>query len=300
MKSKKTIGIDIGGTKIYAGLVCEGRIIKSKKEKTPNSRQKVITLLGDLIEQLAEGEGAAGVGIGCAGFIDVEKGEVISSPNLPGWENVPLKRIIEERTSLPVFIDNDVNCAALAEFKLGAGQGKKNLVGIFVGTGIGGGIILNGQLIHGAAYSGAELGHITLKPNGPKCNCGRLGCLEAFAGGSSIINFTHRKVSAVHEITKAANEGKKWAILAIERAGKYLSLGIANLITILSPELVVLGGGVIKAAPRIVEIVKEQVPLMTLPMAMKGVEIKVTKLQDEAGLLGAALGVDECGMRNAD
>lgn len=293
MKSEKTIGVDIGGTKIYAGLVCEGKIIKSRKEKTPESRQGVITLLDDLIDELAEGAKVKGVGLGFAGYVDVEKGEVIFAPNLPGWENIPIKRIMEERTSLPVFVENDVNCVTLAEFKLGAGRGKKNLAAIFVGTGIGGGIILNGQLIHGATYSGAEIGHITLKLNGPKCGCGRLGCLEAFAGGSAIIRSVRRNVKAVHEITKAADEGKKWAILALERAGKYLSLGIANLITILSPELVILGGGVIKAAPRILEIVKEQIPLMALPIAMKGVEIKLARLQDEAGLLGAALGVEQ-------
>ncbi|MFH0775498.1 MAG: ROK family protein [bacterium] len=288
----KKIGIDIGGTKIQAGLVLGDTILKKAKAPTPPSGKDGLLLIETLLNELTKGEEIEDIGVGVAGFIDIEKGEVISSPNLPGWNGFPLRKAMEERFGKPVFVDNDVNCATLAEARFGAGAGKKNVLGIFVGTGIGSGMLIDGNLIHGATWSGVEIGHITIDPKGPACMCGRRGCLEAYSGGWAIMRHTRHKVADVDEVTKAAEEGKRWANLSLERAGRALSLAIANLITTLGPDVVILGGGVIKSAPRIFEMVKAQVPLIALPVAMKGVQIKVAKFAQEAALLGASLLVE--------
>jgi glucokinase len=199
---------------------------------------------------------------------------------------------MEERFKSPVFIDNDVNCATLAEARLGAAAGKKNVIGIFVGTGIGGGILIDGKLVHGATYSGAEIGHTTINPKGPVCICGRKGCLEAYSGGWAIMKYVGHKIKSVDEVVRLAAEGKRRASLSLERAGRALSIAIANLITTLSPDVVVLGGGVIKASPAIFEMVKTTAPLIALPVAMRSVQIKVAEFKEEAGFLGASLLVE--------
>ena len=196
---------------------------------------------------------------------------------------------MEERFERAVFVDNDVNCATLAEARFGAAAEKKNVIGIFVGTGIGSGMLIDGKLIHGATWSGVEIGHITINPKGPVCMCGRIGCLEAYSGGWAIMKHTRHKVKDVDEVVRAAKEGKRWANLSLERAGKTLSLAIANLITTLSPDVVILGGGVIKSAPKIFEMVQAQVPLIALSVAMRSVQIKMAKFKEEAGILGASL-----------
>ncbi|MBU1262950.1 ROK family protein [bacterium] len=286
---KKRIGIDIGGTKIQMGLVLGDTILKKAKAPTPTSAKDGLLLIETLLNELTKGEKIESIGIGVAGFIDLKKGEIISSPNLPHWNGFPLQRAMEERFGKPIFVDNDVNCATLVEARFGSAAGKKNIVGIFVGTGIGGGMLIDGKLIHGAAWSGVEIGHITIDPKGPVCRCKRKGCLEAYSGGWAIMKYARQGVKDVDEVVRAAEEGRRWANLSLERAGKALSLAIANLITILSPEVVILGGGVIKSAPCIFEMVKTQVPLIALPIAMRGVEIKVAKFKEEAGLLGASL-----------
>ncbi len=286
---KKRIGIDIGGTKIQLGLVLEDKILKKIKAPTPPSPKDGLLLIETLLNELTKGEEIAGIGIGVAGFIDIEKGEIISSPNLPFWNGFPLKKAMEERLECPIFVDNDVNCATLAEARFGAGAGKKNIIGIFVGTGIGSGMVIDGKLIHGAACSGIEIGHITINPKGAVCMCGRRGCLEAYSGGLAIMKYARHRVRDVDEVVRASEEGKEWANLSLRRAGRALSLAIANLITTLSPDIVILGGGVIKAAPTIFEMVKTQVPLIVLPVAMRGVQIEVAKFKEEAGFLGASL-----------
>lgn len=285
----KVIGIDIGGTKIYGGLVDKDKVIRTRREPTPPSPDEAVALLCDLVDELRQGEGICAVGVGMAGFIDVDQGKVISSPNLPGWTDVPLKEMLAEKVGLPIFMDNDVNCAVLAELKLGAGAGKRNLVAVFLGTGIGGGIVVNGGLVHGARFCGAEIGHMPIKLDGPRCACGLFGCLEALCSGPAIIKSTNKPLNSVTEISKAADEGEEWAISALERAGRYLTQGIAILVNALNPEIIVLGGGVIEACPRIFEIVREKIPSMALPQALEGLTIEVAKLHNEAGLLGAAL-----------
>ncbi|MDI6751558.1 MAG: ROK family protein [bacterium] len=285
----KRIGIDIGGTKIQAGLVLGDKILKKIKAPTPASAKDGLLLIETLLNELTKKEEIAGIGIGVAGFIDIQKGEIISSPNLPFWNGFPLKKAMEERFKGAIFVDNDVNCATLAEARFGVGIGKKNIVGIFVGTGIGGGILIDDKLIHGATCSGVEIGHITINPKGPVCMCGRRGCLEAYSGGWAIMKYACYKAKNVDEVVRLSKEGDKKANLSLERAGKGLSLCLANLITTLSPDMVILGGGVIKAAPIIFEMVKTQVPLIALPVAMRDVQIEMAKFKEEAGFLGASL-----------
>lgn len=283
------IGIDIGGTKIYAGLVRDDKVIRRRRKSTPADSEEGVELVSTLVDDLRDGEEIYGMGVGMAGFIDIDQGVLISSPNLPGWSNTPLKRLLEEKMGLPVFIDNDVNCATLAEFKLGAGVGRKDICAVFPGTGIGGGIIIDGRLIHGASFCGGEIGHIPIKLNGPRCACGLVGCLETLCSGPAIIKSTNRPLNSVTEISKAAEEGEEWAVSALEQAGGYLTQGIAILVNALNPEIVVLGGGVIEACPRMLEIVREKISFMALPQALKGLTIETARLRSEAGLLGAAL-----------
>ncbi|HAV43495.1 TPA: ROK family protein [bacterium] len=287
----KVIGIDVGGTKIYGGLVeGENKILRTKRGFTPAGFEEGVDFLSSLIKDLIEGEEIAGIGVGVAGFINFAQGIVISSPNLPGWSDVPLKRILEEKTGLPIFMDNDVNCATLAELKIGVGIGKKDLVAIFPGTGIGGGIVIDGRLIHGASFCGAEIGHIPIDPDGgPRCGCGRSGCLETLCSGPAIIRSTKRPLNSVDEVHLAAEEGEEWAIAALKRAARYLSQGIAIMVNALNPEMVVLGGGVIEALPKMVDLVRREVWSMALPQALKGLKIEVAKMHGEAGFMGAAL-----------
>ncbi|MBU0630842.1 MAG: ROK family protein [Candidatus Margulisbacteria bacterium] len=284
------IGVDLGGTKIAAALVsATGKIVTDVNIPTEASKGKthVLGAINKAIRHLIQTspEPVKAIGLGVPGPILYEKGIVIGPPNLPGWKQVNLKKILEKEFSRPVFIDNDANCAALAEARFGAGVGRRHFIYITVSTGIGGGIIINGQLYRGANGSAGEFGHMIIDSQGFTCGCGNVGCFEAMASGTAV-----RKRAGMDgaSVELAARQGDKKALAVINETAHYLAIGISNLVNIFNPELVILGGGVSKMRELLLNPVRKEFKKYALYLPAKSVKIVRAKLGTNAGILGAA------------
>jgi glucokinase len=250
----------------------------------------------------------AGIGIGAPGAVDFETGTVIFAPNLDGWKEVPLKKELEKQLGVPVFVENDGNVAVLGVHVAELKAKPRNVIGIFVGTGIGGGVIINGELYSGFNHTAGEIGHMVIDINGPKCGCGSRGCFEAVASRTAIFQRIKAGVKEGEktlltdmlgddledlrsgDLRKAIRRGDKFVAKVIEQAAEYIGIGVGNLVNILGPEVVVLGGGVMEAlademSPTILKTAKAH----AMPGTMKNVEIVVSKLGDNAGITGAAV-----------
>ena len=313
--STYVVGVDMGGTKILSAVIdAEGNILGTAKvpTKADAGTSVVIDRIADSIQKAIgkSGINAASieaVGIGAPGPLDPKTGVVIFAPNL-GWRDVPLKTELEARIGIQTFVDNDVNVGTLGEHVFGAGQGVQNVVGIFVGTGIGGGIILQGELFHGASKTAGEIGHIIVKAGGPKCGCGTRGCLEALAsrtamakqfqkailkqGKKSVISkLTDGDLSAIRSgvLAKAVRANDKLTLKVFKRVTKYLGIGIGSIVNFLNPEMIVLGGGVVEALDdTFLDDIRAAAKKYALPNTLDGVEIVQAKLGDNSGILGAA------------
>ena len=313
---KYVVGVDMGGTKILAAIITgDGTILSRAKTATKAHKDptKVIDRIADCINKAIKQAGLSkasiqSVGIGAPGPLDPKDGVIIFAPNL-NWYNVPLKKELESRLNIPTFLDNDVNVGTVGEFTHGAGQGANSLVGIFVGTGIGGGIILNGKLFHGTNKTAGEIGHIIVKANGPKCNCGNSGCLEAISSRTAITKKIRKAVlkqgrkSHILELNdgnldnirsktlaKAVASGDKVTIEVIRRTAKYLGIGIASVVNFLNPEMIILGGGVVEALDdEFIKRIRKFAKAYALPNTMDGIEIVTAKLGDDAGVIGASV-----------
>lgn len=310
------LGIDLGGTKILAAVVDDrGAIVGMAKKKTradlgPDAviQRIVETASKALAAAKTSAKNVAGIGIGAPAPVDYETGVVYSAPNLPGWDEIPLGARLQAEFGVPVRVDNDVNLGTFGEFSLGAGRGCQHMVGIFVGTGVGGGIIVDGQLHRGFRYAAGEIGHMIVQPQGPLCSCGKQGCLEAFASRTAIERFVRAALeegrqSVVAELM-AADEGRltssaiKQALLAgdpvmvqaIEQAQLYLGLLVANLVNALDPEMVVFGGGVVEAlGDAFLQPIRDLAPANYLQQrGADRIRIVPATLGDHAGVLGAA------------
>ena len=309
------VGVDMGGTKILAAVVgLNGQIVARLKvmTKAEKGADDVINRISDCISESIEkanlrASQIRAIGIGAPGVVDPVAGEVLYAPNLH-WSNVPLKGALENLLNIPVFVDNDVNLGTLGEQALGAGRGVDNLVGIFVGTGIGGGIVLNGKLFYGANRTAGEIGHVILKPGGPKCSCGNRGCLEALASRTAISRYVRKAISRQGKksilpelnggnlnmvrsraLAKAVEKGDKLTLKAIRRARHYLGIGVATVVGLVNPQVVVLGGGLIEAlGDDFVNGVHHAASKLALPNAMNGVDVMSATLGDDAGAIGAA------------
>jgi glucokinase len=299
-KSPLVIGTDIGGTNLRVGIVNnKGKVLK--KTKRPVS-EDVLNELVEEIEALREEGPFSAIGLGVAGVVDRGRGIVVRSPNLPQINGVPFVKALQERFSLPVFIENDANAHALGEAWLGAGKKFKSFVLLTLGTGIGGGVVHKGQLLDIAA----ELGHITVEGDGPQCACGNNGCLETFASATAVVTYVvdaieqgqdsvlkqaHRgnfyRITA-EEVYKAALDGDGLARAAIKRAGRYLGIGVASLINIFSPEAVVIGGGLSGAWQLLAPEMIKELEKRAFPELVARVKVRRAELSDDAGLLGAA------------
>ena len=271
--STNVVGVDMGGTKILSAVIdAEGNILGTAKvpTKAEEGTSVVIDRIANCIQKAIDESGVASdsiqaVGIGAPGPLDPATGVVIFAPNL-GWRDVPLKAELETRVGIPTFVDNDVNVGTLGEHVFGAGKDVQNVVGIFVGTGIGGGIILQGELFHGASKTAGEIGHIIVKADGPRCGCGTRGCLEALAsrtamakqfqrailkkGKKSVISkLTNGDLGAIRSgvLAKAIRLNDKVTLKIIKKVTKYLGIGIGSIVNFLNPEMIVLGGGVVEA-----------------------------------------------------
>lgn len=305
------IGLDIGGTKIIGALFDEDEnIVKSVKKKTKarEGKEAIFSQISKVIDGLLEGiekEDVAGMGAGVPGIIDSEKGVVVFSPNIP-WENYNLKEELEERYGIRLRIGNDVNVGVLGEWKYGAGKNYRNIVGIFVGTGIGGGLVLNGQIYEGKIGAAGEIGHMNISADGPVCGCGARGCLEAVASKTAMqkdieaqlrrgresmfreLLGTNGEIIKSEQIKQAYDAGDELAVEVVEKAAMYIGNAVASLINILNPELIIFGGGVMESmGDELIPLIKKSARRYTMPKLLEACEIKTAKLGDNAGLYGA-------------
>lgn len=326
-KSAYAIGIDLGGSHLSAAIVKQNGSIKTKKtisySKPPDGKQG-IRLIKQIIDSLIHNSSFIthnyqGIGIACPGCVDHEKGVVLSdSPNLIGWKGTQLKTVIEYlvlkyfRLKIPVFVDNDANLAALGENIFGAGKKASNLICLTLGTGVGGGIIINNQIYHGSHFYAGEIGHMTVLAGGPICSCGKRGHLEALVSGPAIVReFTaearrtqrNKKILSLRplclcgknntELTAkivfdAARKGDKTARLVIKQATYYLGCAVSSLINTFDPEMVVIGGGLAQAGDILFKPLRLMVKKGIMPHLYRQPKVVPAKLGENAGLLGAA------------
>lgn len=310
----KRIGIDVGGTNVKIALVDEqGKIIYSNSVPTyakmgyEYTVNNIIQAIKDLMKETNTGsDSIEGIGFDFPGQIDYQNGIVKLAPNMPGWVNIPITKMIEDEFHIPTKIDNDVHCAALGEMKFGAGQDCKNFICITVGTGIGSGIVINGKLVRGASNAAGEIGHIKLQmEDGPICGCGDTGCFEAFASGPVIVAMAQdyikggkaakfSEMAKDGEITpyivaKAAEAGDPIAKRIFEIIGYRIGMGLTSVINLLNPEKVIIGGGVAEAGDLLFEPIKRTVKQRAMKIAGEAVEIVPAELGNSAGVIGASM-----------
>ena len=309
------LAIDLGGTKIAAALISpDNRVMDKAYSPTLVSKgpQPVIDRIFSMIDHLlSQGNTNAaqiyGIAIAAAGAIDTDKGLITSSPNLPGWLNIPLRDIVRKRYGADTCLLNDANAAALAEHRLGAGRGSANLIYLTVSTGIGGGIIVNGELYSGISGCAGEIGHMTIDANGPECNCGNVGCLEVLASGTAVANEAKRRIKqgersrltdivpgdpegiTAEKVAIAAQGGDQLALDVISRAAIYLGVGMVNLVNIFNPEMIIVGGGLSKMGELLLGPARQVAKQRAFPLCAGAVRIVTAELGDEAGVLGAAI-----------
>jgi len=307
--TRYAVGMDIGGTNVRAALVSSnGQIVKREQRETMPERgfdtvfTEIVQMLGNMASAADAGK-VVGIGIGAPGPLDPKEGVIIQTHNL-GWKGVPLKELVQERIPLPVYLDGDSNLAAFGEKWLGVAQGVNNFVCLTLGTGVGGALILNGRIYHGATGTAGHIGHYIINPDGPECGCGGRGHLEAYASARAIVRRTIEAIKAGQKslipdlvegdlskltsllVFKAAKAGDELALRIFRETGFYIGLVITSLINIVNPELVVIGGQVAEAgdllfAP-IREYVAKTVSLVPPP------QIVPAMLGSDAGTVGAA------------
>ena len=304
------VGIDVGGTKIAGGVVDEqGAILNTARRESPATDTDAIEReIEDLVLELRGNHDIDAVGVGAAGFVDVRRSTVLFAPNL-AWRDEPLRAELERRTDLPVVIENDANAAAWGEFTFGAGEDVDDSLLVTVGTGVGGGIVLDGQLHRGTFGVAAEIGHMRVVPGGRLCGCGNRGCWEQYASGSALVrdareqaregsliarSLLDRAGGKVDDITgplitEAAREGDPFAREQLASLGRWLGEGIASLTAVLDPAVVVIGGGVSEAGDLLLEPVRSHFRAnLTGRNYRPELEIRAAVLGNEAGMIGAA------------
>ena len=315
MQELPVLAIDVGGTKISAAIISNrGQIITKEYYLTQADEgpQPVINRILSAIDGIfslgnIDSSQLAGISMAAAGIIDSNRGRITFSPNLPGWCDVPLRDIVKEKYLIDTFLLNDASAAALGEHNLGAGKGVDDLILLTVGTGIGGGIIIDGKLYFGSCGSAGEIGHMTIDVNGPKCSCGNDGCLEALASGTAIAREAITRInqgerSALTEIVDgkieditaekvemAARRGDSLAYEVIFKAANYLGVGMANLVNIFNPEMIIIGGGVANMGDLLLDPVRQVVQEKAFSLPAQAVRIVPAQLGNDAGLLGAAV-----------
>jgi glucokinase len=300
--AKFAIAVDIGGTKTKIALVGkeDSRILFKDVLSTGifKNKNELISYLTKKIDEIIEKMGIRksdvhGLGIGLPGPVDYSKGLVRYLPNISGWRNVPLGKILLNRTGLPTFIDNDANLAALAEYRLGAGRIAKDLICITLGTGIGGGLILDGRLYRGWQFSAGEIGHLPLNEKGPRCNCGGLACLERYVGNEAILKEARLKTKdrkiTLERLSRLARAGDKDAIEVWKKVGSRLGLALAAAANLLNLKLVVIGGGVADAGKVLFDSVRRTIDQRAMNGPAKRIKLRKAKLGNDAGLMGAAI-----------
>ncbi len=315
MHGLPVLAIDLGGTKIIAAVISStGQVIAREycltlaAEGTQSVIERVFSAIDHLLSlRSTDSSRLDSISIAAAGVINLEEGLITSSPNLPGWHNVPLRDIVRSKYRINTILINDASAAALGEHRFGAGRGVNNLVYLTVGTGIGGGIIINGRLYFGSSGSAGEIGHMTIDVNGPRCNCGNIGCLEVLASGSAVAREAIRRIrqgegSSLTEIMEgkienitaekvgaAAQDGDCLALEVITGAATYLGVGMVNLVNIFNPEMIIVGGGVAKMGDLLLNPARQVVRERAFLLPAEAVRIVPAQLGEDSGVLGAAV-----------
>lgn len=304
MKKRFIISIDLGGTNLKVALVdSRYRIIDREILSTQRFSRKeslirqIINCVKRIVKKHNLGPACVlGVGLGLPGPIDYRRGIVHFFPNIPGWREVNLKNILEKKLNLPVFLDNDANLMSWAEHKLGAARGFANAICLTLGTGVGGGIILENRLYRGPDNAAGEIGHIPINESGPLCNCGGIACLETYIGNNHIIKeaqrLFRRKIS-LEELSSLAKRGNPQAKVIWRTAADRLGIALSAVVNLLNPDIIVLGGGVANAGKILFDEVKKIVNSRSMNVQARRVKIVKASLGSDAGLIGAAIMVQE-------
>jgi glucokinase len=286
------VGVDLGGTNIRAALLDEkGTILREVREKTEAhlGPVRIIAKLISVVERVKGEEKVRGIGIGCPGPLDAKTGIILSPPNLPGWDMIPLASMVEEHFQLPVKVDNDANVAAVAEAILGAGSGCESVYYLTVSTGVGGGFVINGKVFQGANGYAGEVGNMIVVPNGIKHPALNAGALETLASGTAMgvagkAKGIHGGAEAVFREAKALN---KVAQTIVDEALEYLAIAIANLTHAINPEVFVVGGGVMNSEEQVLLPLRGKVKEYVYPGLKESVNIIPAKLGSNSGVIGA-------------
>lgn len=310
---RRVIGaLDLGGTKIAAVVATpEGHILGRSRRPTEaleGPQAGLGRLIATLRVALEEGglrpRDLAGVGLAAAGPVDREAGHLSAAPNLPGWAGVPLRDLLAEALGVPVWMENDASAGALGEHRFGAGRGLRHMLYMTLGTGIGGGIIVDGELYGGALGTAGEFGHMSLSADGPTCTCGSRGCLEVLASGTAL---AREGAAAVEQgrapllarmaaeggpvtarlVHEAARRGDPGALAVVQQVAEYLGAGLANLVNIFNPEAILIGGGLAEMGSLLLDPAIEMARQRAFKLPMGAVRISVGSLGDEAGVMGA-------------
>jgi len=312
--SSLVLGVDLGGSKILTAVVnIEGEMLSRDHSITPAAKgpEAVIQAMLESAERALSQAGIAAaeleaICIGAPGLSSPETGVLFTSPNLPGWKDVPLRDIIEDKMGVKTLLINDANAAALGELYFGAAKGARNFICITLGTGIGGGIVIDGEIYAGSLGTAGEIGHMTIDANGPKCNCGNTGCWEMLASGTALEREARRRITDGAETTilnyaegdinkvnaeavhKAAQNGDTLAKEIIAQTGYYVGVGLANLINIFNPELIVIGGGLSNIGDMLLEPAYKAAGERAYRAAFDSVRFARAELGRNSGVIGAA------------
>jgi glucokinase len=305
-----TVGVDVGGTKIAAGIVGEDGqvVVRDRTESPATDPGEIVRAIGELVRSIVGDRDVEAVGVCAAGFVDKQRATVVFAPNL-AWRDEPLKQRLEDELRLPVVVENDANAAAWGEFTFGAGEDVENLLMLTIGTGVGGGVVLDGELVRGGFGMGGEVGHIQMVPGGVLCGCGNLGCLESYGSGTALVRVTReladsdpRAAAAVLEraggevsaitgpmVTEAARDGDAFALARLAELGDWIGQGVATLTAVLDPNVVVIGGGVSDAGTLLLDPVRESFEQHVTARGHRPVlEVRQARLGNAGGMVGVA------------
>ena len=313
-KNPLVLAVDLGGSKILTAVVnAKGEMLSSDRRTTPAAKGPgvVIQAILDSIKRAISQAGItaaqlAAICIGAPGLSNPETGVIFTSPHLPGWKDVPLKTIVEEETGIKTLLVNDANAAALGEMYFGAAKGARNFIYITISTGIGGGIVIDGEIYAGSLGTAGEIGHMTIDTDGPKCNCGNTGCWETLASGTALAREAKQRISdgaktAILEyadgdvnkvnaetVHKAAQQGDTLAKELIARTSYYIGVGLTNLINIFNPELIIIGGGLANIGDILLEPAYKVAGERAYKVAFESVRFARAELGKNSGVIGAA------------
>lgn len=303
---KYVIGVDVGGTNIKLGLVDDRlQVADRTKFATQNFASEPKSLINEIAKQISSliernevsKRNIDGIGIGLPGIVDSSTGIVRFLPNISGWKDIPLKKILEKKLGISVFLENDVNLIALGEWKFGAGRKVENMVCMTLGTGVGGGLILNGSLYRGYSFSAGELGHIPINEEGPVCGCGSYGCLESYVGNKRLVlraqQMTKKQDVSLEDMYALAKRGDKTALKFWEEAATHIGNGLVGVVNMLNPQRIVIGGGVSHNHEFLFKTINAVIQRRAMKVPASMVKIVRAQLGNDAGILGAHVLVHE-------